>query len=136
MTPTSRPVAKAREIAALVLGIIGALIGTAHGVYETQQGTAVPSSIFINAIGGTQCQPNCLPALTVLPNFLVAGIVTTVVGIILLIWSLAMRRNPRGAAGQILFGVIFFLGGGGYLAPPLVLIGAILQPRVKRAPAS
>jgi drug/metabolite transporter (DMT)-like permease len=53
------------------------------------------------------------PALTLIPNFLAAGIVTIIVGAALIVWSIAGVHKPKGSTVfLILFLVLLFVGGG------------------------
>ena len=75
----SMPLAR---VAAPVLGVYAGLLGAAHGVFEIRQGSGKPDSLLINAIG-PPCEPSeewhaCFPALTVVPDYLIAGVLTVV----------------------------------------------------------
>jgi hypothetical protein len=88
----------AARVVATAFGIGAGLFGLEHGFFETQQGNIAPSGLVISAIG-PPCEPAsawhaCEPALTVIPNFLVTGVVAMVVALVVLIWTL----RPRVAA--------------------------------------
>ena len=120
------PMASKLRIAAMIFGVAAVFIGVFHGYSETQQGSVAPSSIFINAVGGTDCEPNnCFPAMTIIPNFLAAGIATIIVGIIMLGWVVLRLNDRTGGIGLILLSIIILLTGGGFLAPILGVIGGI-----------
>jgi|TARA_B100000315_G_C14558281_1_gene579283 hypothetical protein len=119
-------------ITAMIFGIAAVLLGVFHGYFETQQGSVAPSSIFINAIGGTDCEPSCFPAMTIIPNFLVAGIVTILVGTVMFGWVIFRLKDKKGGIGLIILSLIFLLTGGGYLAPTLSTIGGVLGIFIKK----
>ncbi len=68
----------ATRIVASTLGVLAGLLGLEHGWFETLQGNVAPDSVVINAIG-PPCERatawhGCEPALTVVPSFLVTGV--------------------------------------------------------------
>lgn len=68
----------ATRVAASALGVYVGLLGALHGYFEILQGDVAPDGLMINAIG-PPCQPEevghaCFPAMTLVPNFLVTGI--------------------------------------------------------------
>ena len=82
---------KGRRVAASVLGAFAGFGGPEHGYFEMLQGHVKPDSLVISAIG-PPCVPEevwhlCEPAMTVIPSFLITGIVATVLGIITMIWA-------------------------------------------------
>ncbi len=120
------------RVAAIVLGVAAGLVGTYHGYNETLQGSVAPSSIFINAVG-PPCQGNsCFPAMTLVPDFLLAGATTIVVSLILLAVSVAFVQRPRAWLVLIILSIVQLLVGGGYLAPVLGLASGALATRVRR----
>ncbi len=120
------------RIIAIVFGVAAVIVGVIHGYYETQQGSVEPSSIFINAIGGTECEPNCLPAMTIIPNFLAAGVATIIVGAIMIGWVVVRLKDRGGGIGLILFSIIILLTGGGFLAPILGVVGGAIGLFIKK----
>ena len=74
---------RASRIAATVLGLFAGGASVEHGIYEILQGNLRPEGLMISSMG-PPCQPeavwhNCEPALTILPNFLVTGILAVTV---------------------------------------------------------
>ena len=124
--------ASKKKIVAIIFGVAAVLLGVFHGYSEVLQGNVAPTSIIINAVGGTECDPNCFPAMTIIPNFLVAGITTIIVGIIMLGW-IAVRLNDRqGGIVLIILSVVFLLTGAGFLAPILSTIAGVLGLSMKK----
>jgi hypothetical protein len=58
------------------------------------------------------------PALTVLPTFLLSGILTVIVGLALSVWSVSFVQRRGGGLVLILLSLVLLLTGGG-LRPPL-----------------
>ncbi|MBN1122668.1 MAG: hypothetical protein JXJ17_16440 [Anaerolineae bacterium] len=113
-----------------VLGLYAGLLGMAHGVFEVRQGSLPTGSILIAAIGAP-CQMEsawhaCFPAMTLVPNFLLAGILTLIIGVAILVWVAAFLQHERGWLVLILLSIGFMLIGAGFTPPTLgVLAGAV-----------
>ncbi len=52
-------------------------------------------------------------AFTLIPNFLVTGVVATLIGLAMIAWSLRFLHSPRGPTVFLILGVASFLTGGG-----------------------
>jgi hypothetical protein len=71
--------------------------GLEEGLVEILQGSAAPSDPAVDAIGplrrlwghGTE------PALTLIPNLLVTGIVATLVSLLVVVWAASLRIEKR-----------------------------------------
>lgn len=119
---------------ASIVGVFGGLMGMEHGFFETLQGNVAPSSIIIDAIGR---QPNSLfqgsePALTIIPNFFITGVLAILVGLIVTIWSAAFIQRRNGVLVMILLSVALFLVGGG-LAPLVIeIIAGAIGSRINK----
>jgi hypothetical protein len=124
-------VASARVVASAV-GIFAGLFGAVHGFYETQQGSVAPGGILITAIGnGCQGFNNCLPAMTVVPNYLASGILTIIVALLVIVWSAVRMRTRRGALGLALLSIVLFFVGGGFFPPVIGLVAAAIGTRMR-----
>lgn len=120
------------RVVAGAVGILAGLIGVVHGYYETQQGSVAPGGIIITAIGnGCQGFNNCLPAMTVVPNFLWSGVLTIILSLLVLVWSAVRMRTRRGALGLALLSIVLLLVGGGFLPPVLGLVAAGIGSRMR-----
>lgn len=86
-----------------------------HGIFEIRQGFTATEGYFIEAIGradrfwihGTE------GAFTILPNFLVTGIIVVLLGIALILFAVKYLSVPRGATILLGFFVLLTLFGGG-----------------------
>ena len=108
----------AARIVATVFGIGAGLLGLEHGYFETLQGNAAPSGPVISAFG-PPCEPAsawhaCEPALTVIPNFLVTGVLAMVGAMVVLIWAAAFVQRRHGGTVLLLLTVVLFVVGGGF----------------------
>jgi hypothetical protein len=118
-------VRKAARITATVLGLTAGLAGIEHGYFEILQGHARPEGLMISSIG-PPCVPDlswnhCEPAMTVIPNFFITGILALILGIAVTVWSAFFVRKERGGLVLMLLSIPLLLFGGG-IAPPLIAV--------------
>jgi hypothetical protein len=135
----------ARNVVAAASGVVFAAAGIEHGVGEILQGSVPPPALvfpswpdsdFLGILSGE-------PAMSILPDLRLTGLVTVVVSLLAMAWSLLLLRRERGALVQILLYVVLLLVGGG-LAPPVMGIilagvaarGEAILAREKADPAS
>jgi hypothetical protein len=106
-------------------GFVLSIAGLEHGIGEILEGPVAPPGLVFRSwpdaapfeiLGGE-------PAMTIVPNLLVAGTLTVVVSVAFAVWSVGYAHRPRGAAGLLVLSIALLLLGGG-LAPPV--IGVIL----------
>jgi hypothetical protein len=102
-------------------GTIVGIAGLEHGVGEILQGNTIPSGVVIESwpnieayeiLGGE-------PAMTLIPNLLLSGILTVIVSIILMIWAIRFIDAKHGGLTMILLSLLLLPIGGGF-APPLM----------------
>lgn len=106
---------KATRVNVATLGTIFGISGMSHGFFEALQGNMPTGGLFIFAIGEAQKMwpHGNEPALTLLPTFLLAGILSMIVGLTLIVWSLGFVHKRNGATVLILLFVLLLLVGGG-----------------------
>src|SRR4030066_2554314 len=116
-----KPSISATRVVASTLGAIVGLAGMEHGFFEILQGSAATSGLVIDAIGPAQklWLGATEPALTVIPNFFVSGILAMIVGFLVTIWAVAFVQRKYGALILLLLSILLFLVGGG--SPPIFL---------------
>lgn len=118
MVPMNRPAAnvlnRATCITASVLGTVVALSGMHHGYFEILQGNKATEYMIIQSIAPEhQRWTNGEEAFTLIPNFLVTGIIAVLTSIAIMIWSLRFLHTPYGPSiFIILFVFLTFTGGG------------------------
>lgn len=106
---------KATTIIVATLGVIFGISGMNHGFFEILQGNVPTGGLFISAIGEAQkmwTHGNEL-AFTLIPNFLMTGIVTMIVGLAIIIWSLGFVHKKNGSVVFILLFMLLLIVGGG-----------------------
>jgi hypothetical protein len=110
------------RVVATTFGIVVALAGLEHGLGEILQGNVPPpalvfeswpESAFLEILSGE-------PAMTVMPNLLIAGLITVFLSLVLIVWSAVGMKTAYGGAGLMLLSLFLLLAGGG-LGPPLML---------------
>jgi hypothetical protein len=109
----------AARVVASTMGFLVGLFGMEHGLFEMLQGSVRPSGLIIDAIGPAQeFWPGAMePALTIIPNLLVSGLLATIVGLLVMIWSAAFIESRHGPLVLLVLCIILLLVGGG--SPPL-----------------
>ena len=127
---------KATRIVSSTFGFLAGIAGLGHGVTEVLQGNVHPTSVMFASIGAP-CVPEkawhaCEPAMTLLPNLLIAGILTVIFGLLILIWSAAFVQRKKGGSLLILFSVILLLVGGGIFPPLIGIVGGIAGTRINK----
>jgi hypothetical protein len=136
LAPSQRqkPSISATRVIASALGAIVGLSGMEHGFFEMLQGSVATNDLVIDAIGPAQkLWPGATePALTIIPNFFVSGIVAMTVGFLVTIWAVAFVQRNYGALTLLLLSIILFLVGGG--SPPIFLgvIASIVATRINK----
>ncbi len=124
-----------RTVAA-ALGVCVGLSGLDHGFFEVLQGDTPTSGLVIQAIGPAQRMwiNGTEEAFTIVPNFLVTGVLAFVVGLATIIWSIGFIDRPQGARVLLLLGVLLFLVGGGIGMLPFLLFAWLVARRIHRLP--
>jgi len=98
--------------------------GITHGIGEMLQGNVRPSGIMVDSWtqGPIATHMGGDPAMTIVPNLLVTGVLTIVVSLATIAWAVAFVQRKHGGAVLILLFVAMLLVGGGFGSP---IIGAL-----------
>lgn len=103
-----------------VVSTLGVLVGIGsidHGLLECLQGFNPTPGLIVNALGPgyrwTAWTEGGEPAFTLIPNFLVTGIVATLLGVFMIVWSLRFIQSAHGPGVFLVLGISSFLTGGG-----------------------
>lgn len=126
--------AAAKKIAA-TFGVLGGLGGVVHGIGEVLQGNISPSGFFISswAQGPIATYLDGDPAITLIPNLLITGILALVVSIATIIHSIVFINKKRHGKILILLSVIMLFVGGGVGPPVLALLAGVAALGVNSA---
>jgi hypothetical protein len=127
---------KATRISATILGLTAGLAGIEHGIFAVLQGNARSEGLMISSIG-PPCVPElswnqCEPAMTVLPSFLITGILAIILGLIVTLWSAFFLQKKRGALVLILLCIPLLLFGGGIFPPLIGVVAGALGTRIHK----
>ncbi len=127
---------KATRISATILGLTAGGAGIEHGIFEVMQGNARPEGLMIASIG-PPCVPEmswnaCEPAMTIIPNFLVTGILAIICGILVVVWSAFYIHKVRGGLVLILLCIPLLLFGGGIFPPVIGVVAGALATRIHK----
>ncbi|MFX1505323.1 MAG: hypothetical protein ACFFDC_04320 [Promethearchaeota archaeon] len=147
MTHTNERNLSATRLVASTFGVLVGIFGMEHGFFEMLQGNVLPTEaplglpidllgfgFVIDAIGsGHEFWSGASePAFTIIPNFLITGILAMIVGGVIVIWSLVFIEKKFGARIFFLLCIVLFLVGGG--SPPLVngIIASLVATRINK----
>jgi hypothetical protein len=114
-----------------VVGVLGALVGLAgveHGVGEVLQGPVRPDGLSIMSWPDAAALEvlSGEPAMTVIPDLRVTGVLAIVVGLLVAVWSVWFVGHRHGGVVLVGLSMLLLLVGGG-VAPPVmgVVLGAV-----------
>jgi hypothetical protein len=121
---------------ASLLGIFAGFGGPEHGYFEILQGNVKPDSLMIASMG-PPCDPEkvwnlCEPAMTVLPSFLITGILATIVGVVTMIWAAAFVHRRHGGLVLILLSIALLLVGGSIFPPVIGIVAGVVATRINK----
>jgi len=123
-----------------IVSTLGVLIGIGsinHGLLETLQGNRPTPGHIVNALGPgyrwTVWTKGGEAAFTLVPNFLLTGLLATFLGLVLIVWSLRYIQRSYGPTIFLLLSVSSFLVGGGIAQVLLFTLNWAAATRI-RAP--
>jgi hypothetical protein len=132
----------ATRIVVSTFGAVVAFAGLEHGVGEILQGPVAPAGLAIESwpdvkafeiLGGE-------PAMTVIPNLLVTGVLAMIVALALGVWSVMFVERRHGGLVLIGLSVLLLLVGGGFGPPLMGIILGVAATRIgapsRRPPGS
>src|SRR5579859_506273 len=118
----------ATRVLVSTLGILMGIAGIEHGIGEILHGNVAPAGImfpswpdsaFFSIVGGE-------PAMTIIPNLLVTGVLAILISATFLVWATLFVRRQNGGLVLILLAIAMLVAGGGIFPPILgIIIGAL-----------
>ena len=125
---------RATRVIASTLGVLVGLAGIDHGIFEILQGNTPTNDIMIAAIGPVQrfWEYGEETALTIVPNFLLTGILAVIFGILVTIWSIAFIDRCYGSVIFLFLGSILFLVGGGFAPIFTTVLASLVATGINR----
>lgn len=117
----------AARVVASVFGALAGVGGLTHGIGETLQGNVTPSGMFIDSWtqGPIATNMGGDPAMTVVPNLLITGVLTIVISLATIVWAVGFVHREHGGAILILLSVGMLLVGGGFGSPIIGILAGI-----------
>ena len=124
----------ATRLTASTFGVLVGLAGIDHGFFEILRGHQPPNEILIEAIGPAQrfWEYGTEPAVTIIPSYLVSGILSILIGILVIVWSVAYIDRKYGAGILMLFCITLFLVGGGFAPIFMAVLGSLTATRINK----
>jgi hypothetical protein len=124
---------KATRIFASTFGAIMSLGGIEHGIGEIFQGNVAPNGIMVQSWPEAEFFRNLSgePALTVIPNLLITGILAVLVSLAMLVWIVFYIQRKNSGLIVILLSIAMLLVGGGIFPPILLIITGIVATRIR-----
>ena len=127
---------KATKTVASWLGIVAGIAGLEHGYFEVLQGSTKPVSLVFPS-WGPPCDPEqiwhaCEPAMSILPNFLITGILAMLLSVAVVIWSAGFVQRKHGGLVLILLSIALLLFGGGFFPPVITLVGGLAGIKINK----
>ena len=125
---------RATRIYASTLGILVGLAGVEHGILEILQGNVKPNGIMVDAIGPEQklWELATETVLTIVPNMLISGILSIILGVLVTIWAYAYVDRKYGAVVLLFLSIALFLVGGGFTPIFITILAFIAATRINR----
>ena len=125
---------RATRIAAAALGVFAGVGGPEHGIFEIMRGNTRPETLIFPSMG-PPCDPEavwhaCEPAMSIIPNYLITGILASLVGLVTIIWSVLYLHRKRGGWGLIGLSIVLLLVGGGLVPPIIGILTGVMATRV------
>ena len=127
---------KATKTAATWLGIVAGIAGLEHGYFEFLQGN-IPTPGLAFPSWGPPCVPEeiwhaCEPAMSILPNFLITGILAMLLSVALIVWAGWFVQRRHGGWVQMALAVLLLLFGGGFFPPIIAFVGGVAGTQINR----
>lgn len=125
---------RAAKVIAVSFGLFAGFGGLEHGFFEILQGNVQPQSIMIASIG-PPCVPEevwhlCEPAMTIIPNFLIIGILSMLLGLVTMIWAGSFLPQRHGGTILALLSLGLLLLGGGIFPPLIGIVGGAIGMKI------
>ncbi len=113
-------------------GAIMALAGIEHGIGEILQGNVVPNGMMIMSWPDAEFFRSLSgePAMTIIPNLRIAGILTVIISMALFIWCVWFVHRKSGSLVMILLSIAMLLSGGGIFPPVLAILIGVLASKI------
>jgi hypothetical protein len=111
-----------------VCGTLAGVGGLAHGVGEILQGSQPPDAMVFDSWDQGRIAENLggEPAMTLVPNLLMTGILTIGASLALIVWSIRFLERQRAGRVVVLLSLLLLLVGGGFGPPVLGMFAGLV----------
>jgi len=125
-------VRNATRVTVSTFGALAGLAGIEHGVGEVLQGNVAPDGVIILSWPESELFRILAgePAMTIVPNLLVTGILAILVSLTFFVWATTFVQRRNGGLALILLSVVMLLVGGGFGPPLLGIIVGVAATRI------
>jgi len=121
---------RATRITAFLFGVFCGWLGLGHGYLEVLHGNVPTGGVAIDAnnnlfngrfpgFSGNE------PAMTIIPNFLVTGILAIIVSLAIILWSTFLVQRKRGGIVLMALSVLLLFFGGGFTPIPFGILAGL-----------
>jgi hypothetical protein len=114
--------------------VYAGLLGATHGVLEILQGSVATGGALIQAIGPpcemSEMWHGCWPAVTLVPNFAVTGLLAVVISLAVMVWAALLVQRKRGGLVLMLLSTMMLPVGGGIIPAVLGIIAGAVGTRI------
>jgi len=123
---------RATRAAVAVFGVLAGAAGLEHGIGEVLQGSQAPAAITIESWPNTPAFDilGGEPAMTLIPNLLVSGVLSILVSLLFIAWAVLFAHRRYGGLILILISLVLLLVGGGFGPPLFGIILGIVATRI------
>ncbi len=124
-------------ILTILIEIYAAYLGGMHGYYEITNGHKDPGGILFDAISGNSLATYFngwpgWPAMSIIPDLLITGIVVLVFDGILLVWFIVFINRKKWGIILLCLSVLLCVCGGGFMPPFYAIMAGIIVSITKR----
>jgi hypothetical protein len=122
----------ATRVTVSTFGAVAGLAGIEHGIGEVLQGNVAPKGVMILSWPDSEVFDilSGEPAMSIVPNLLVTGILAILVSLVFLVWATMFAQREHGGLVLILLSVGMLLVGGGFGPPILGVIVGVAATRI------
>ncbi|HEX6233735.1 MAG TPA: hypothetical protein VFZ63_11480 [Jiangellaceae bacterium] len=116
-------------------GVLAGIGGVVHGIGEVRQGSGSPGGIVFDswATGGIARNLGGEPAMSLVPDLLVSGLLTLGVSVAVALWAARFADHRYGGRGLAALSVLLLLVGGGFGPPVMGLLAALVAGAANRS---
>lgn len=126
-----------RNATRVTVSTVGALVGLGgleHGIGEILQGNHPPEGMMILSWPESALFRVLVgePAMTIIPNLFVTGILAILFSLIFLVWATMFVQRKNGGLVLILLSIFMLLAGGGFAPPMFGIILGVAATRINK----